>query len=81
MIKALALPGDVILEARDHVGPISLIRGTNADSHIEFAASITLRYSDAPNEQTSVVSVEKGETRLEVSATGAKEEEYIPFRI
>ncbi len=81
MIEALALPDDVVLEAKDHVGPISLIRGTNADSHIEFAASVTLRYSDAPNEQTSIVSVQKGETRSEVSTTSAKEEVYLPFRI
>ena len=81
MIESLALSDDVVLEAKDHVGPISLIRGTNADSHIEFAASVTLRYSDAPNEQTSVVSVEKGEKKSEVSTTSAKEEVYLPFRI
>jgi len=81
MIESLALPDDVVLEAKDHVGPISLIRGTNADSHIEFAASVTLRYSDAPNEQTSIVSVQKGETKSEVSTTSAKEEVYLAFRI
>ncbi len=81
MIKALSLPDDIILETKDHVGPISLIRGANADAHIDFAASVTLRYSDAPNEKISIVSVQKGETTSEVSATGAKEEEYISFRI
>lgn len=81
MIKALALPDDVVLEAKEHVGPVSLIRGKNAGNHVEFAASVTLRYSDAPNEQTSIVLVQKGETESEVSVTGATEEEYLPFRI
>ena len=81
MMESLALSDDVVLEARDHMGPISLIRGTNLDEHVEFAASVTLRYSDAPNEQTSVVSVQKADTKSEVSTTSAKEEAYLPFRI
>ncbi|MDE0089743.1 MAG: tRNA (5-methylaminomethyl-2-thiouridylate)-methyltransferase [Thaumarchaeota archaeon] len=56
VISALALPGDVLLEARDHMGPVSVIRGDSgggaiADYHVSLAASITLRYSDAPKGQ------------------------------
>ena len=71
VIAALALPGDITLEARDHMGPISLIRrdgsacvsnkNTDTASHppfasddsVRLAASITLRYSDAPKDGTS----------------------------
>lgn len=56
VISALALPGDVLLEARDHMGPVSVIRGDSnggaiTDYHVSLAASITLRYSDAPKDQ------------------------------
>lgn len=57
VISALALPGDVLLEARDHMGPVSVIRGDSGDGdavtdyHVSLAASITLRYSDAPKDQ------------------------------
>ncbi len=50
MIKAIALPGDILLEARDHMGPTSILRGANAELHVEHAASVTLRYSDAPKD-------------------------------
>ena len=30
MIKAIALPGDILLEAKDFVGPVSILRGKNA---------------------------------------------------
>ena len=39
MIKAIALPNDVLLEARDYVGPVSILRGDNAKDHIAFASS------------------------------------------
>ncbi len=62
VIAALALPGDVLLEARDHMGPVSVIRGdsgggdggsTITDYHVSLAASITLRYSDAPKDKNA----------------------------
>ncbi|MDA7941156.1 MAG: tRNA (5-methylaminomethyl-2-thiouridylate)-methyltransferase [Nitrosopumilus sp.] len=50
VISALALPADILLEARDHVGPVSVLRGGTAARHVRLAASITLRYSDSPGE-------------------------------
>ena len=38
----------MIIEARDHVGPTSLLRGEDLDDHLKFSSEITLRYSDAP---------------------------------
>ena len=78
MIKAIALPNDVLLEARDYVGPVSILRGDNAKDHIAFASSVTLRYSDAPKDKEGFVSVN---TEKEVVAEPAKEESYIKFRI
>ena len=82
MIKAIALPGDILLEARDYVGPISILRGKNASQHTKFASSVTLRYSDAPKEgQAYVVSNKDDNSKEEILTERAKEESYLKFRI
>ncbi len=81
MIKAIALPNDILLEARDYMGPVSILRGNNADNHVSFASSVTLRYSDAPKNDQSYVRVTKGNTHDEVIENCAREESYIKFRI
>ena len=81
MIKAIALPGDILLEARDHVGPVSILRGKNASEHIKFAAAVTLRYSDAPKDQQAYVVMNKENSIDEVLTKAVKEETYIKFRI
>jgi tRNA U34 2-thiouridine synthase MnmA/TrmU len=81
MIKALALPGDILLEAKDYVGPVSILRGKNAKSHVEFASSVTLRYSDAPKNKQSIVSVKNGDLSEEVISECAEEQSYIKFRM
>ena len=80
MINALSLPDDILLEAKEHVGPTVLLRGDNADKHVEFSASITLRYSDAPKNTTEVVIVHKNED-VEVSTKSAEENSYVKLRI
>ena len=82
MIAAIALPDDILLEARDHMGPISILRGKNAGSHVEFAASVTLRYSDAPSDDVlATVTVIKNGTTQEIKVAPAKESDYIKFRM
>ncbi|MFB5610094.1 MAG: tRNA (5-methylaminomethyl-2-thiouridylate)-methyltransferase [Nitrosarchaeum sp.] len=81
MIKAIALPGDILLEAKDHVGPTSILRGKNAKDHIKFASSVTLRYSDAPKNQQEIVTVKSGDTVEEIGVESIDEEAYIKFRI
>ena len=81
MIKALALPGDILLEAKDYVGPVSILRGKNAKLHVEFASAVTLRYSDAPKTEHSIVSVKNRDSTDEVSSECAKEQSYIKFRM
>ncbi len=81
MIKAIALPDDILLEAKDFFGPVSILRGTDLQKHLKFAASITLRYSDAPNDKTAIVSIKKNDSEEEISSEVAKEESYLRFRM
>ena len=81
MIKAIALPGDILLEAKDFVGPVSILRGSNAKQHLKFASSITLRYSDAPNNEQAIVSIKDNDLVEEITSESAKEESYIQFRM
>ena len=81
MIKAIALTGDILLEARDHVGPVSILRGKNGKSHLKFASAVTLRYSDAPKDESGVLTIKENNATEEITSNSAKEEEYIKFRI
>ena len=81
MIKAIALPGDILLEAKDFVGPVSILRGSNAKQHLKFASSITLRYSDAPNNEQTIVSIRDNDLVEEIASKSAEEDSYIQFRM
>ena len=81
MIKAISLPGDILLEAKDFVGPVSILRGSNAKQHLKFASSITLRYSDAPNNEQAIVSIRDNDLVEEIASQSAEEESYIQFRM
>ncbi len=81
MIKAIALPGDILLEAKDFVGPVSILRGSNAKQHLKFASSITLRYSDAPNNEQAIVSIKDNDLVEEIASKNAEEDSYIQFRM
>jgi tRNA U34 2-thiouridine synthase MnmA/TrmU len=81
MIKAIALPGDILFQARDHMGPVSILRGKNVETYVEFASSITLRYSDAPKGEQASVIINKDNTTEEIITQYAEEESYIKFRI
>jgi tRNA-uridine 2-sulfurtransferase len=81
MLKALALDGDVLLETKDHVGPVSLIRGEISHNLLELAAAITLRYSDAPKDVPSVVASQKNDIKSEISVMPVDESSYLQYRI
>jgi len=81
IMHALALSNDILLEAKEHVGPTTLLRGNGIEKHIEFSAKITLRYSDAPKNETGVVTVNKNEGVTEISVDCAEEISYTQFRI
>ena len=79
-IRMLAMPGDILLEARDHVGPTTILRGTTAEDHTSLAAAVTLKYSDAPDADGHVT-VWRGEETDDMSVAPASEGDYIRFRI
>jgi len=81
MIKVLALPNDILLEDKENVGPTVLLRGDNTGKHVEFSASVTLRYSDAPKNKTGIVLIHKNEDGREISIKPAEETSYIKLRI
>ena len=81
MVVSLALPNDILLEAKDHVGPTALLRGDDIDKHAEFSAKITLRYSDAPKNETGIVMIHKNEDITEISVNCVEEISYTKFRI
>ena len=81
MIKAISLPGDILLEAKDFVGPVSILLVSNAKQHLKFASSITLRYSDAPNNEQAIVSIRDNDLVEEIASKSAEEDSYIQFRM
>lgn len=81
IICALALDRDVRLEAADFAGPTSLLRGETARRHIDLAASVTIRYSDAPKDGPAAVRVSAGKESFQVSAESCAEERYLKYRI
>jgi len=83
MIRALALSNDLVFYAKDHMGPNAILRGDNAEDHLQFCAGITLRYSDAPKESQQAVIVEKnnGAEKSEILANRAEEQDYLKYRI
>jgi len=80
-ITLLALPDDILLEAKDVMGPTALLRGKTAEQHKELAASITLRYSDAPKDSLHTVILKKDTHKEGIKAKHAQEESYLKFRI
>ena len=81
VITSLALPEDIVLETIDHLGPSSMIRGTNAKLYVDFGASVTIRYSDAPRDTQCKVSIVSGDSQVQVDAKAATEDDYLKFRI
>ncbi len=81
IISSIALHDDILFEAKDHVGPISILRGTNAKEHVSFAAAVTLRYSDAPKAQQGVILVKINDIIKEHTTEPVDESEYAKFRI
>jgi len=63
------------------MGPVSILRGKNADTYVKFASSITLRYSDAPKGEQASIIINKDSTKEEIITQHAEEESYIKFRI
>jgi hypothetical protein len=71
VIKALVTESDVVIEAKDHVGPTCILRGKHDDALVARCATIALRYSDAPRDAESKVRVTINGNETEIAATPA----------
>lgn len=81
VIRSLSLPEDILLEAEDHMGPTAIIRGRVANENLRLAASITLRYSDAPNGSEATVVIDRNGEKSRISVKPAEETSYLSLRI
>jgi tRNA-specific 2-thiouridylase len=81
VMLALAEESDVVLDARDCVGPTCILRGKSSEVEIEKAASIVLRYSDAPKDSESLVRIRMGDSKKEITALPADSEWIESIRI
>ncbi len=72
VLKALATQSDIIIEAKDYVGPTCILRYKSYDdSVVTQCASIAARYSDAPKHELSKVSITCNGEKSEVMVVPA----------
>jgi tRNA U34 2-thiouridine synthase MnmA/TrmU len=82
VIKALLADGDVIMEVKDYVGPTCILRSKNYDdSLIIKCAAIAVRYSDAPRDDLSKVSITVNGDKREITVMPADIETIEMMRI
>ena len=82
IIKSLGSNNDILLEVKDYVGPISLLRGKEKAKEILLSSQITLRYSDIPKSKDSgtVIIKKEGEIK-EIFVKCIKDDTYLNYRI
>ena len=56
-IEKLQRPGDILLQVEHAGSPITLLKGPDAEKHLELGASLCARYSDLKREREVAVSV------------------------
>lgn len=72
-IAALARSGDLLLEVESWGSPTTLVRGPTGESEVGLAASMTVRYSDAPGRAVVRCRVPEAERSWDVDADPAGE--------
>jgi hypothetical protein len=77
------LHGDILLEAKDYVGPTGLLRSrVYEESVVKTAASIILRYADSPKYDRCLVMARNEPNHVtEIYAESAKDEVILKLRI
>ena len=81
VIKALVTEGDVVIEAKDHVGPTCILRGKHDDALLAECAAIVLRYSDAPKDFESKLRIIINSRESEAAAMPAERSTVDALRI
>ena len=81
-ILAMKTEADIVLDVKNYPSPISVIpNGTESAEAIAKAASICVRYSDAPAGEGAVVTYSQGGETYTIEAAAIGEEELISIRI
>lgn len=81
IIAALAEDVDAVLEAKDYVGPVCVLRGKHDLELLHKVASIVLRYSDAPKDVASKVKVTVNGAISEIDSLPGDSSEIEQLRI
>jgi hypothetical protein len=82
IVKALATESDMVIEAKNHVGPTCILRSKKYDAVlIAKCAAIALRYSDAPKNTESIVRVIAKGIEVEIVAMPADSSKIDLMRI
>jgi tRNA U34 2-thiouridine synthase MnmA/TrmU len=83
MIETFAGADDLLVRVRDHVGPVTVIRGEAGEAAIEKAAMLTARYADVPDGADRVavcVATRTGEVRI-LTVAPAVDAEFKGMRV
>jgi tRNA-specific 2-thiouridylase len=83
-IKSMFLPGDMLLEAKDYVGPTCLLRSRTYDeSVVRTSAGILLRYADSPKDDAKciVMATNGNNDMIEIHTESAQDEAIAKLRI
>ena len=81
VISSLAMPDDLLLEVKDHKGPLALLRGAYDESTVAFVASIVHRYSDAPKDAECTITIRNNNDLREICVSSANDEQLSSYRI
>ena len=69
-----------MFEAKEVMGPITLLQGEKTEQAIELAAQLTARYSDSKDKQTTII-YGKDKPNKEISVNSIKQIMIKKFRI
>lgn len=72
ILESLALPADVLIEATEETGPVSLLRGDLSKKNIDTAAGLTIFYGKARTKPSARMTLRGKESR-EITARPADE--------
>jgi tRNA U34 2-thiouridine synthase MnmA/TrmU len=81
VITSLAASSDLLLEVKDHKGPIALLRGVYDESVLALAGSIVHRYSDAPKDAECAITIRSNSDLRDIFVSSADSEQLSSYRI
>jgi len=81
IISSLALQDDLLIEVKEYVGPIALLRGGCENKIIELASSIVNRYSDVSMGEKCILTIKMGDNLEEITVSSITDEQLNSYRI